>query len=245
MNLPPMYRSLVALDRVQHRDLRFRQDLVNLEPARNLNSMFLNVVEFADAVQDFPIVFVRVGQTQDGKPAPLMPLAVLGLKPGENLFIKDGKWDAEYAPAYMRRYPFAMARVDQGDQRVVSMDEQFEGFSKTEGQALFDDKGEPTEFAQSVLQFLEQYEAEVDRTRAVCDVLDTMDILEPMRFEATMDGGEKVEVDGFLAVNEEKYAKLDDAKVLDLFRRGLLQLIEAHRLSMRNMRRLAIKRLGA
>jgi len=244
MNLPPMYRSLVTLDRVQHRNLRLRQDLVNLDQAKGLNSMFLNVVEFADSCMSFPIVFVRVGQAADGKPAPLMPLAVLGLQAGENLFIQDGKWDAEYAPAYMRRYPFVMAKVDNSDQMAVCIDEKWEGFSPTEGQALFDDKGEPTEFMQSVLKFLESYESEVERTRLVCATLDAAGILEPMRFEATSEAGAKIEVDGFLAINEERYAKLDDATVVDFHRRGLLQLIEFHRLSMRNMRRLAAKRLS-
>ncbi|MBH9577490.1 SapC family protein [Inhella proteolytica] len=244
MQLPPMYRSLVALDRAQHRNLRVRQDLINLNPAKSLNSMFLNVIEFADACQNFPIVFVRAGQGQDGKPAPLMPLAVLGLQNGENLFIKeDGTWDAEYAPAYLRRYPFAMARLDNGEQMVVCMDDQWEGFSQTEGQPMFDDKGEPTEFTQSVLKFLESYETEVERTRLVCEALDEAGILEPMRFEASMEGGQKIEVDGFLAINDEKFAKLEDAKVLDFHRRGLLQVVEYHRISMRNMRRLAAKRL--
>lgn len=246
MQFPPMYRSLVALDRAQHRNLRVRQDLVNLNQVKSLNSMFLNAIEFADACQSFPIVFVRAGQGQDGKPAPLMPLAVLGLQNGENLFIKedDGTWDAEYAPAYLRRYPFAMARFDNSEQLVVCMDEQWEGFSRDgEGQPLFDEQGEPTEFTQSVLKFLESYETEVERTRLVCEALDEAGILEPMRFEASVEGGQKIEVDGFLAINDEKYAQLEDAKVLDFHRRGLLQLVEYHRLSMRNMRRLAAKRL--
>ena len=245
MKFPPMYRSLVALDRVQHRNLRVRSDVGGLSQAAELNSVFLNVIEFADSCREYPIVFVRAGEAKDGKPAPLMPLAVLGLKQGENLFLKaDGQWDAEYAPAYVRRYPFAMAGVDGGDQVAVCMDEQWEGFSTTEGQALFDDKGEPTEFTKSALQFLDNYEAETQRTRALCEMLDEADILEGMRFEAQLPNGEKIEVEGFLAVNEEKFAKLDDKVVLDWHRRGVLQVIEMHRMSMSNMRRLAAKRIN-
>ena len=80
MKFPPMYRSMIALDTVQHRELRVNQAAATLDNAKDLNAVFLNVVEFADSCQTFPIVFVRAGQGQDGKPAPLMPLAVLGLQ---------------------------------------------------------------------------------------------------------------------------------------------------------------------
>jgi hypothetical protein len=39
--------------------------------------------------------------------------AVLGLRSGENLFYEGGKWaSAAYIPAYARRFPFCMARVN-------------------------------------------------------------------------------------------------------------------------------------
>jgi hypothetical protein len=63
-----------------------------------------------------------------------------------------------------------------------------------------------------------------------------------MRFEAQMNDGQKVEVEGFLAVNAEKLQALPDDKVVELHRNGLLQLLEMHRLSLSNMGRLAAKR---
>ena len=42
----------------------------------------------------------------------MYPVALLGLKKNQNLFVdKSGKWNADYIPAYARRYPFCMARV--------------------------------------------------------------------------------------------------------------------------------------
>ena len=242
MKFPPMYRSMVALDRVAHKNLKMRTDYALLGQAASLNSVFLNAVEFADGCREFPIVFVRTGEGQEGKPAPLAPLAVLGLTAGENLFLKDGRWVGEYAPAYLRRYPFAMARVDEGsDQIAVCFDEQWEAFSD-EGQPLFDDKGEATELLNNLVKFLDSFETEVERTRHACQLLDEAGVLEPMRFEAQMDGGQKVEVEGFLAVNQEKLQQLPDAKVLEFHKSGLLQLLEMHRLSLSNMGRLAAKR---
>lgn len=242
MTHPPMYRSMTALDRVAHKGLRMRTDYALLNQAAGLNSVFLNAVEFADACREFPIVFVRTGQAQGDKPAPIAPLAVLGLMAGENLFLDEGRFTGEYAPAYLRRYPFAMARMDNnGDQLAVCFDEQWEAFGEG-GEPLFDDKGEATELLQNLVKFLESFETEVERTRRACEALDAAGVLEPMRFEAQVGDGPKLEVDGFLAVNQEKLNQLPDAKVVELHRAGLLQLLEMHRLSLANMARLAQKR---
>ncbi len=242
MKFPPMYRSMVALDRVAHKGLKMRTDYALINQAAGLNSVFLNVVEFADACREYPIVFVRTGEAQDGKPAPLAPLAVLGLSNGENLFLKDGRWSGDYAPAYLRRYPFAMARVEEGsDQLAVCFDEQWEGFSE-EGQPLFTEAGEPTELLQQLINFLETFESEVERTRQACQALEEAGVLEPTRFDATTPDGKKVEVDGFLALSGEKMLALSDDKIIAMHKNGLLQLLEMHRLSLSNMGRLAAKR---
>lgn len=242
MKFPPMYRAMVALDRVAHKGLKMRTDYALINQAAGLNSVFLNAVEFADSCREFPIVFVRTGDAKDGKPAPLAPLAVLGLTAGENLFLNEGRWTGEYAPAYLRRYPFAMARVDEGsDQLAVCFDDQWEAFSD-DGQPLFTEAGEPTELLQNMVKFLEAFEGEVERTRQACQLLDDAGVLEPMRFEAQSPDGKKVEVDGFLAVNHEKLMALPDDKVLQFHKSGLLQLLEMHRLSLANMGRLAARR---
>lgn len=243
MSNPPLYGSLVPLDREQHKNLRLQAELPTLERVAGLNSLFLTAVEFADACKEFPIVFVRVGdsaqQPAEGAKPAVAPLAVFGLKPGSNLFLKNGQWTGNYLPAYLRRYPFAMARINNSDDVAVCFDEQWKGFSQTEGQLLFAADGQPTEFTVNAKNFLESFEREAERTRMVCAQLQEFDLLQDMRFEATLPSGEKIDVDGFLAINEDKLAQLEDEKVLQLHRSGLLGLIEMHRVSMGNMSRLA------
>jgi hypothetical protein len=50
--------------------------------------------------------------------------------------------------------------------------------------------------------------------------------------------GQKLQVDGFLAVDEARFAALPDADVLSLQRSGMLGLIQAHFISLGNMRKL-------
>jgi hypothetical protein len=237
-----MYSSLVPLDRRLHQNLRLNTEIPVVSRVAGLNSLFLAVVEFAEACKEYPIVFVRVGEVPaDGKQA-VAPLAVLGLKTGSNLFVKDNSWTGNYVPAYLRRYPFSMARIDQeSDSMAVCYDSEWAGFSQTEGTMLFGTDNEPSEFLKNVQSFLESFEQEAERTRLICQQLNELDLFREMRFEATLASGEKLDVDGFLAVDEKKLAELPDDKVLQLHRSGLLSLLEMHRVSMGNMSRLAAK----
>lgn len=240
MSNPPLYGNLVPLDRVGHKNLRLRTDALVTSRAATQNSLFLTVVEFADACKEFPVVFVRVNDqsSADGKMI-VAPLAVTSLKKDINLFVDGDKWKGNYVPAYLRRYPFAMARIDGQDQLAVCYDEQWHGFSQTEGTALFAADGQPTEFLLNARTFLENFETEAERTRLICEQIVDAGLLQDMRFEATLPDGEKMEVEGFLAVDEKKMGELPDDKVVQLFRSGILSLIEMHRVSMGNMNRLA------
>jgi hypothetical protein len=241
MSNPPMYGELLPLDREAHKNLRLDTSQVVLTRVAEQNSIFLAAVEFGDACKEYPIVFVRAGAPEaDGKQA-VAPLAVLGLKPGSNLFVEGDKWTGNYVPAYLRRYPFAMARVDDsGNNLAVCYDSQWAGFNETTGEALFKD-GQPTEFLLNAKAFLENFEQETERTRLICNLLVEMDLLQDMRFEATLPNGEKLDVEGFLALDEKKYQELPDDKVLQLHRNGLIAMLEMHRLSLTNMNRLAVR----
>ncbi|MGM9484029.1 SapC family protein [Roseateles sp. NT4] len=241
MSNPPMYGELLPLDREVHKNLKLDTAQSVVSRVADQNSVFLAAVEFGDACKEFPIVFVRAGQASpDGKQA-VAPLAVLGLKAGSNLFVDGDKWTGNYVPAYVRRYPFAMARLDEKtDNMAVCYDLKWSAFNETTGEALFKD-GQPTEFLVNAKSFLENFEQEAERTRLICNLLVEMDLLQDMRFEATLPNNEKLDVEGFMALDEKKYAELPDDKVLQLHRNGLLAMIEMHRLSLTNMNRLVGK----
>jgi len=240
MSNPPMYGELAPLDREAHKNLKLDTAKAVVSCVADQNSVFLAAIEFGDACKEFPIVFVRAGEGAEGKQQ-VAPLAVLGLKPGSNLFVEGDKWTANYVPAYVRRYPFAMARLDgNANNLAVCYDSKWVGFNEETGEALFSN-GEPTEFLLNARSFLENFEQEAERTRLICNLLVELDLLQEMRFEATLPGGEKIDVEGFLAVDEKKYSELPDDKVLQLHRNGLIALIEMHRLSMTHMNRLAAR----
>lgn len=234
---PELHKKPVALDREKHRGLKLNTDISNLAAAAGMNAFFVSAAEFADVSREYPILFLPAGMDEQGKPQ-VAPVAVFGVTQGENLFLQpDGRWDAYYVPAVLRAYPFTMAKVAE-DQYAVCLDEGWTGLSNDEGKALFDDKGEPTPMLQDLRKFIEQIEIETERTRLAGQKLVEMNLLQPKRFDATLADGEVLTVDGFLALDEERLAKLSDAEVLELQRSGLLSLVHAHQISMGNMRRL-------
>lgn len=238
MSLNALYTNVVALDRVQHRSLRLVRRFADLSATRELNAVFVTAVEFPDVCREYPIVYVRAGKDQASGEDLIAPMAVLGLTQKENLYLKpDGSWRTPYVPAYLRRYPFGMAHINP-EQMAVCIDRAFPGFSETEGEPLFDEQGEPTQLMKDAQRFVEDFEEEVQRTRAFCDELQKAGLFQDMRFDATMPDGSKLGVDGFLAIDEKKLAALPDAKVVEWHRNGLLGLIHAQQISMGMMRRL-------
>lgn len=151
---PELHKKPIALDRVAHRNLKIRRDQSALDATTGLNAFFITAAEFADACKEYPILFLRAGKDEQGKDL-CAPVTVFGLLKGENLVYRHGRWNARYVPALLRAYPFAMAPTPD-KQFVVCFDETSPVFSQTEGQALFDEKGEATPYLEEVRQFVEK-----------------------------------------------------------------------------------------
>lgn len=236
MIIPALHRQVVPMDRDAHRSWCVKP-LGDWRIAAQLNSAFIAAGEMIDACREYPIVFVNAGKDEAGAPQ-LAPVAVFGLSAQENLFLDGPRWRADYMPAVLRLYPFVIGRLD-AENFAVCIDSAWDGFSKTEGQPLFDAQGEMGDIAKRAVEQLQGYEAEVQRTKLVCERFAALGLLREMRFDLNSGDGKTFAVEGFLAVDEEKLRALPDEAVLELNRSGLLSLLHAHMISMRNIQRLA------
>src|ERR1043165_1589646 len=73
-----------------------------------VNAVPLMAPEFDPAAGEYAIVFTGQGDE-------IMPVAILGVKNDQNLFLDDdGKWNAKYIPAFIRRYPFVFSSNPDG-----------------------------------------------------------------------------------------------------------------------------------
>jgi hypothetical protein len=242
-----LHKQPVTADRAEHRFMRMRVPVTDWSVADKLNAIFVAAVEFGDIAREYPIVFVRAGDDDDGKPA-IAPIALFGLTQQQNLFVEPGgRWRALYMPAVLRSYPFCIGRID-AERFAICFDASWSGLSGSEGERLFTAEGEPTPFMNEVRAQLEALEGQIQRTRLMGRRLRELDLLREMRFDATLPDGSKVAVDGFLTVDENKLNALADEAVLDLHKSGVLGMIHAHYVSLGGMRKLLdwhIERLQA
>lgn len=235
-----LYRDPVLLDRNDHRGKRIKK-LTDFSVAAEMNVVFVNVVEFADAAKEYPIAFLVAPESTQEKPV-VSPVLLLGLRDGENLFVEDGKWDARYIPGYVRRYPLAYAKS--ADDRVsVVVDRAWPGFGDSDGELLVEESGEAAPYLKQMMEFLDAFEREGGRTRTFCERIVQLDLLRGGTVDGQLPDGSPLRVEGFYAVDEQKLLALPDADLLELTKSGAMSLIHAHMLSMSNVQRL-FERLG-
>jgi hypothetical protein len=225
------YEKPVLLDRDKHRARRVLPS-TSFAFARKANSLYLAGAEFTEASKEYAIVFTRAARQE------IVPVAMLGLRARENLFVDDTEqWTGEYIPAFVRRYPFVLAELP-GQAMGVCIDEAFEGLGEKEGEPLFDAQGGNTPFLQNALDFLNRFQQEHGRTETFCQRLEQAGLLTEMNAKADLMDGRSFTVSSLLVVDEKKLLALPDAVALSLFRSGELHLISLHLASLANMKKL-------
>jgi len=223
------YELVTPISQARHADWSVKSDN-RYTFAAEANSVPLMTVEFVAAAHEYPIVFAADAEN-------VLPVAVMGIDPNKSLFVgADGTWGSSYIPAFVRRYPFVFSASEDGQTLTLCIDESFEGFDRkgATGQRLFAETGERTPYLESMLQFANAFQGEHQRTRAFCNLLKELDILEPSEANITLPDGAKRSLTGFQCVSREKLKALDADKLASMVGNDALELIYLHLYSMRN-----------
>jgi hypothetical protein len=197
--------------------------------SRNVNAVPLMAVEFPPASAEYAIVFAGTDEA-------LMPAVILGMRGKENAYLdaEDG-WRAKYIPAFIRRYPFVFSKSADGQTFTLCIDEEFKGFNREgRGEGLFGSEGKPTPYVDNVLKFLQDYQAQFERTRAFCAKLKQLELLEPMQATISLQTGEQLALTGFMAVDRKKLKALSGEALAELAKTDELELLYLHLQSLRN-----------
>jgi len=207
------------------------------EFAQHGNAIPISLTEFQPVMRDYPIVFTGAQGTQS-----FAPVAVLGLTSGENLFYDDGKWTAGvYIPAYARRYPFCMAKVNvntvEQKDRLICVEKTY---IDEHGEQLFDEGGKPNAKWQDLERLLGEYESDLERSREMCSILADYGLFEPFTMQANFrdDASKPMQITGMYRVVEKNLENLNAAQLKNLMRKGILPRIYMHLLSLENFGRL-------
>jgi hypothetical protein len=230
--LPLFYNDLMPLNSRDHGTWNAR----SVDKATwlgNQHAIPLTVDEFAQAQRHFPIVF-SAGDNP-------VPIALMGLNEGVNVFFDaEGKpLEDAYFPAYIRRYPFLLARLrPDAEEMSLCFDPSSDLLGDfKEGNALFAD-GEPSEHTKALLDFCQKFEEAGARTQAFMEEMTKSDLL--MDGEVAIAQNDKPDQPfiyrGFKMVNQEKFRQLGDEQLKIWNEIGLLPLIFAHIFSLDLMR---------
>jgi hypothetical protein len=233
-----IYRSVVPVTRREHADLSFKAD-GHFDFAREVNAAPLVTAEFQAAAGEYAIVFADA----EGQP---IPAALFGTAQGSNVFVaEDGGWDGRYIPAFLRRWPFVFSASEDGETLTLCIDETAPGFNRDgRGERLFDSEGSPTVFTNRMLQFLQEYQAQHQRTRAFCDRLKELDLLQPVEARLELGPAGPRTLTGLSIVNREKLRTLTAEQLADFMRNDWLELVYVHLFSLRALDRLREKTMN-
>jgi hypothetical protein len=227
-----MYKSLVPINKARHEGKKIKQ-VQGFGFASGFHIASIMVHEFARAASLYPVVFL-----EDKEQDSFRPVVLMGLDAGENLYVgADGKWQASYIPAIIRRYPFALASTGEQDKFTVCIDEGSDLVSDSEGASLFNEQGEPAEALENVKRYLGELQQMDAFTGEFCKYMVANNMLTPLNMRVRQADQVK-NINGCYVINEERLNGLSIERFAALRDQRYLPAVYAHLLSLAQIERL-------
>ena len=211
----------VLLNHKDHSELR-----INTTRSRELGDDIMYVMtfphEFRDIQSCYPICFRK-----DPDTGVFHPVALFGLEPNQNLFLENDYWDASYIPLMVRRHPFLIGmKSTNGNTKdpkpVISIDIGNPRVNKSEGERLFTEDGNPSEFTHQIMKILEAIHVGYEDNSKFINKLIQLDLLESFTLEVTLTDGSKHELSGFYTIKETSLSALSSDQLSSLHSEGYL-----------------------
>jgi hypothetical protein len=233
------YKSPEPLDARLHGNLGLRQSDRPFSFAAKQHFVPLHVTEFSPAALNYPIIFAGSNYS---------PLAVMAINPGENLFISDdGLYKpGAYIPAFIRRYPFVVAKDDEQNRLMICIDRGSDLFVEGGGDLRLFEAGQPSQYTKNCIEFCSNFDVDRQRTDLFVEELKGLDLLESKQTTFTprmpdgSDGPPQL-IAEYFAVSEEKLKALPADKLAGLAASGALGQIYAHLISLLGFERLIVE----
>jgi hypothetical protein len=207
-----------ALDLQKHAKLRIKPNL-DAGHAREVNLAAVTLAELSATACNFPIVFIPAPDNSASKLQ--RPVALFGLRPGENVYYGAQSWDSTYFPLVIQRHPFVIGwddRGGEGDGKTLApcLNRRSDLVSEDEGIALFKPTGEETDFLQSRFQLLQEIFEGERFTEGFMRKITELDLLVPITVIVQPENGEPRRVTGMSTLDELKLKALTPEQVQEL-----------------------------
>ena len=212
-------RRLVVVDSETHRNTR-----VDMKHGAGFGDAIhlVSVVphEFGRLLAHYPIFLAKDNHTGEFGLA-----AMLGFHVDENLFLEGDRWTVSYIPLHVQRGPFSVGPADASNTQLVAcIDAEDPRVQEENGERLYSDDGERTEFMEMVNSILATLVHGTAQTREFVDALMRHDLIESLALSVTFDNGESLRFDNLYTVHGEKLAALRGEALESLHEKGYLKL---------------------
>jgi hypothetical protein len=220
----------VLLNNVDHHGLRVDTSR-SAALGDNLMLALTYPAEFRNIQAHYPIVFHKGA---DGR---FQPVALFGLREGENLFLRGAGWQAHYIPLAIERQPFLIGRDGAGEP-VIHIDLDSARIGTTKGEALFREHGGTSDYLEHISSVLQTLHEGIATVPAFVDALLNNNLLESFVLDVELDGGAQHRLAGFYTIHEERLRGLDGDALQAMHRAGHLEAAYMAMASLSNLRQL-------
>lgn len=229
--------NFALLNNVEHQDIKIITDR-SAKYGDDVMFTMAFTFEFRDLQACYPILLHR------DKEGNFFPLALLGFRERENLFLDESGWHAPYVPAMIRRQPFLIGyqrsrdQLEPGEDRIMSLDMDSPRVNTEVGESLFQPLGGRTPFLESATILLENVYQGYEQNKKFVKALEDNDLIESITFEIQLDDGSVNQLFGFSVIDEDKLQQLSGETLESFSLQGFLMPIFMMLASTTNIRTL-------
>lgn len=225
--------TLVELSYAAHKDLKIKNTAVidNIAKQHLIN---VRAAELSQAAICFPLFATKNSHNEFWTFS-----AMTSFVPNENLYVKNDKFDVVYRPTSVQSYPFyVMQSPSEENAYTIGILEDQGDFSKSTGEPLFDDKGQPSEAAKRRAQLLD---ADVQKDRQTAQfslTLEELGLFKPLEMNVQLLDGDSKKIKGLHTIDEERLQTLSIEELDKLRKSGYLMPIHAMLMSLLQVNKL-------
>ena len=173
--------------------------------------------EFRQLQAHYPIVFHKDARGD------FHPLALLGLRERENLFLAPSGWDAPYVPLAIERKPFLIGNAD--GEPMVHVDLDSPRVGAADGEPVFLEFGGNTAYLERISSVLRALHEGLAQNAGFAALLIEHGLLERFTLDVSLRDGQRLRLDQFYTIAEERLRELEADTLAALHRSGALEAI--------------------
>lgn len=214
------------LNNVDHYDIKVT-DHLQYSPEVSKSVALIFPTEFQAIQKEFPILLTKIDQNK-----PYQAVALMGVKPNENLFLKNSNnkltWDGRYVPAVIDRGPFITGfqeSIDGSISTKVYVDVSSPSVNKSEGKNVFLPHGGNTPYLEHIVMVLDRINSGKTIGEAMFSMLESMNLIEPLTINIDLINGDKIEISSYSTINEDAFHQLSGEDLEKLNKLGYLSSI--------------------